>query len=187
MLLHSFFECSAGFWPIPLMLLGAALLGYLLGRGAGDTPAEISRLRAELDECRSSMGSAAGFDGPRNQGIASGMASGMVAGFAVPKPRKAFDAAAAKAAFGKTIQYDDLKLVEGIGPKIEEILKKNGIYTWRDLSQAEAGKIREFLLNEDPRYRIQDPESWPHQARLADEGEWQKLKALQDALNAGRA
>ena len=77
---------------------------------------------------------------------------------------------------------DDLKIVEGIGPKIEVLLNKAGIHTWRALSQTELSTIKSILRAAGPRYCLAVPESWMLQAKLADNGEWIKLKQCQDKL-----
>lgn len=99
----------------------------------------------------------------------------------------AFDASAARQAFNMKIEENDLKIVEGIGEKIDSILKKNGIVTWYQLSQTPPDKITEILLtNGGPNYKIHDPGTWPAQALLAHEGKWKQLKDYQDQLNGGK-
>src|SRR5690606_29167412 len=65
---------------------------------------------------------------------------------------------------------DDLKVVEGIGPKIEDILHEAGISTFADLAGKTADEVREILLSHGSRYKMFDPETWPEQARLAADG-----------------
>ena len=81
---------------------------------------------------------------------------------------------------------DDLKAVEGIGPKIEELLHKAGIKTWRALSETPVGRIQEILDAAGPKYALAVPGTWPKQAGLAADGRWDELQALQDSLNAGK-
>ncbi len=83
---------------------------------------------------------------------------------------------------------DDLKIVEGIGPKIEEILKSSGIKTWKDLSESTPEQIRDILLEVGgERYAFHDPTTWADQAKLAVEGKFEELEEYQDFLNGGRA
>ena len=96
-------------------------------------------------------------------------------------------AAAAIMFAGKKFKADDLKIVEGIGPKIEELLHAAGIKTWKALSETAASAIKEILDAAGPNFQIHDPGTWPEQARLADNGEWDTLKTLQDALDGGKA
>jgi len=98
-----------------------------------------------------------------------------------------FNAIAAKDVFMKKITENDLKIVEGIGEKIEGILVNRGITTWYQLSQTSADAIRDILLADGgPSFKIHEPKTWPAQALLAYEGKWKQLKEYQDQLIAGR-
>jgi len=81
---------------------------------------------------------------------------------------------------------EDLKVVEGIGPKIEQLLKNDGIKTWRDLANAKVDRLKGILDAAGDRYRIHDPGTWAEQAQLAADGDWDKLKEYQDFLQGGR-
>lgn len=83
-------------------------------------------------------------------------------------------------------KQDDLKIVEGIGPKIEVLLKNAGIDTWQQLSKTELSSIKAILHAAGPKYRLASPESWSLQARLANNEEWSKLKQVQDKLHSVR-
>ena len=85
-----------------------------------------------------------------------------------------------------TISPDDLKKIEGIGPKISEILTKAGIATYAQLASSESERIKEILAEAGSRYKMHDPTTWPKQAGLAAEGKWDELKALQDELQGGK-
>tara|TARA_R110000868_G_scaffold817_3_gene6026 strand:+ start:8971 stop:9525 length:555 start_codon:yes stop_codon:yes gene_type:complete len=97
-----------------------------------------------------------------------------------------FDAAAAKAAFKKTIKQDDLKLIEGIGPKIETMFKDAGIKTWLALSDTSVADCKKILDGGGNRYKIHDPSSWPMQAKMCYEGKWKNLVKWQDKHKAGK-
>ncbi|MDX1943623.1 MAG: helix-hairpin-helix domain-containing protein [Saprospiraceae bacterium] len=88
--------------------------------------------------------------------------------------------------FGYPTQNDDLKIIEGIGPKIEGLLKNAGIHTWEELSETDAERLREILNQAGESYRIHDPTTWPAQARLAANGSWELLREYQDQLKGGR-
>jgi len=83
-------------------------------------------------------------------------------------------------------QPNDLKVVEGIGPKIEKLLKEAGIMNWKQLAEVSTAKIQEVLTAAGGRYRLADPTTWPKQAGLADAGKWKELKTYQDALKGGK-
>lgn len=87
---------------------------------------------------------------------------------------------------GKKVTQDDLKLVEGIGPKIEGLLQDAGIHTWSDLAEADLAKIQGILDEAGPRYRVHDPATWAKQASLAAAGKWEELEAYQSHLQGGK-
>ncbi|GAL60859.1 LSU ribosomal protein L21p [Algibacter lectus] len=73
---------------------------------------------------------------------------------------------AAKKAKGKA---DDLKKVEGIGPKIAETLATAGIATFAELAKTEASKISEIIADVRGNHVT---DTWPAQAQLAADGKW---------------
>ncbi len=81
---------------------------------------------------------------------------------------------------------DDLTRVEGIGPKIQELLFAAKIYTFGQLARTEASRLQEILDAAGERFQMHDPKTWPEQAQLAADGEWSKLEELQDLLRGGR-
>ncbi|MBO9636776.1 hypothetical protein [Siphonobacter aquaeclarae] len=83
-------------------------------------------------------------------------------------------------------EADDLKIIEGIGPKIEQLLNNEGIKTFATLASTPPSRITEILQAAGPRYQIHDPGTWPDQARLAADGKWEELKIWQDELNKGK-
>ncbi len=99
-----------------------------------------------------------------------------------PAAKKAPAKKAAKAKGG-----DDLKLIEGIGPKIAEIFVGAGIDTFAKLAAADVAQLKSLLEEAGPQFAAHDPTSWPQQAGLAAEGKFDELKALQDELQGGRA
>ena len=86
----------------------------------------------------------------------------------------------------KKYKQDDLKAVEGIGPKIEGLLHKAGIKTWSDLAKTKVKVLEGILEDAGKRYQLADPTTWPQQAALARDGKWNDLKEFQDLLNGGR-
>ena len=86
----------------------------------------------------------------------------------------------------KGVAFDDLKVVEGIGPKCAEALKAAGIATWKDLADSTPEKITEILTEAEGNFSGQVPTTWPEQASLAVAGEWEKLEKWQDELDGGK-
>lgn len=81
---------------------------------------------------------------------------------------------------------DDLKIVEGIGPKIEELLFNAGITTYGQLSATGVQQLKNILADAGPRYSMHDPGTWPAQSLLAANGEWAELKSYQEFLHGGK-
>ena len=85
-----------------------------------------------------------------------------------------------------TIVPDDLRKIEGVGPKIAGILNEQGIQTFAQLAETDVARLRQILKEAGPRYTLADPETWPEQARLAAAGDWTALKSFQARLKGGR-
>lgn len=123
---------------------------------------------------------------------------------AAAKAAKAAEAAAAKAAeevveevapeveaseapaLPKGVKQDDLKLIEGVGPKISELLKEAGLDTWAKVAASTPEAIKEILTAAGPRYATHNPGTWPKQAELAAQGKFDELSAWQDELDGGK-
>ena len=86
----------------------------------------------------------------------------------------------------KGLGPDDLKVVEGIGPKCEEALKAGGIGTWKELADSTPEKITEILTAAEGNFSGQVPTTWPDQAAMAVAGDWDKLEKWQDELDGGK-
>jgi len=101
------------------------------------------------------------------------------------KPKK--EKSAVKAATPATESAaDNLKLVEGIGPKIEELLNNAGIKTFAALASTAVEDIKKILEDAGSRYRSHNPSTWPDQAKMAADGKWDELKVWQDELDGGK-
>ena len=103
-------------------------------------------------------------------------------------PKK--ETAPAKKAASKNVatptatKADDLKKVEGIGPKIAQTLIASGISTFADLAKTKPAKISEIIADVRGNHVT---DTWPAQAKLAAEGKWDELKKWQDELDGGKA
>lgn len=84
------------------------------------------------------------------------------------------------------IKADDLRKIEGIGPKIAELLTNAGIKTFADLSAAKKTILTSILEAAGSRYKMHDPSTWAKQATLAANGKWDKLAILQSELKGGK-
>jgi len=167
---------------IVFVLLIAALLGFLIGyflRKSRKCP-KCPELEAEISSLKLSLGKQEEENTSLKLRIEQLLSEAEAS-------KLTFDAGKAKAILGFKIIENDLKIVEGIGPKISQILKNRGIDTWKALSETKPELIKEYLLQDGgERYRIHTPDTWPDQAKLAHEGKWDELKDLQDKLMGGR-
>jgi large subunit ribosomal protein L21 len=90
----------------------------------------------------------------------------------------------AEAKVEKKIEVDDLTKIEGIGPKVAKTLNEAGISTFEALSKAKVEDLQKILSSAG--LKMMDPATWPEQAKLAANGDWDALKKLQDKLSGGR-
>lgn len=146
-------------------------LGVLESKHSGgddDCKERIARLQAELEEQRSSSsGKIASLEAELaacNE-KASSMALGIAGAYTGPK--------------------DDLKVIEGIGPKIEELFNNAGIYSFAQLATTEVSVLQKILDDGGPRFQIHNPGTWPRQAALARDGKMEELLKWQDELKGG--
>jgi len=102
---------------------------------------------------------------------------------AAPKTEKVAEAKAPKAAK----KVDDLKLIEGVGPKAAEALVEAGITTFSKLAKTSADAVKAILEASESKLSHLDPTTWAQQAQLAADGKMDELKKLQDELNGGKA
>ena len=96
------------------------------------------------------------------------------------------DVAAARAAGFAIKGADDLTVVEGIGPKIADLLRARGISTFAQLAAMTPEAIKAILEAAGPNFKLAMPQTWPEQAAMAAQNRWADLKAYQDQLIVGR-
>ena len=85
-----------------------------------------------------------------------------------------------------TTAGDDLTKIEGIGPKIAELLNDAGITTFAQLANAQDETVQQVLVDAGPHFNMHDATTWNEQAALARDGKWDELNALQDRLKGGK-
>ena len=102
---------------------------------------------------------------------------------AAPAKKAAPKKAAPKKAAAKA-EADDLKKIEGIGPKIAEVLAENGVSTFAALAKMDRDAVK-AILETVSTLKSKEPKTWPQQAALAADGKWEELEKLQDELMGG--
>ncbi|WP_047417240.1 hypothetical protein [Cellulophaga sp. Hel_I_12] len=174
-------------WIIPILIgVLSTFLGYYWGLASKKTmdhdgelklcQDKVSKLEKDLRDCKETLSTPA-----LKTTVASGTATK-----ATNISTNAFNAGAAKAILGKTIKENDLKVVEGIGPKIEAMFKDAGINTWQKLSDTKVSDCQKILDLGGNRYKIHDPSSWPMQAKMCYEGKWAQLQKWQVEHKSGK-
>ncbi|MDH3243760.1 MAG: helix-hairpin-helix domain-containing protein [Saprospiraceae bacterium] len=96
-----------------------------------------------------------------------------------------YDLEEIKAIYGRAYQQNDLRIIEGIGPKTADLLVNKGIDTWKKLSETSVGQLQGILDRAGSRFQLLNPNTWPKQAGLAASGDWTKLRSYQDQLVGG--
>jgi predicted flap endonuclease-1-like 5' DNA nuclease len=79
---------------------------------------------------------------------------------------------------------DDLKQIEGIGPKVAELLNAAGITTFAALAETGLDRLNQIL--DEAKLQYMEPDSWPEQAALAARGDWKGFEKLTAELKGGR-
>ncbi len=179
-------KCESNiFLPWLLWLLGAFILGCIFGwllkkmMGNDDSEqsssnttdnAKIKDLEKQLRDCQNEnkklVGAASMATSIKTQSVSA--SSGVTTKSTASKSKK-----------------DDLTKIEGIGPKIKQLFYDDGITTFEDLANTDLNKMRAILDDAGSRFRMHNPKTWAKQARLAADGEWDKLNKLQDKLKGG--
>ena len=79
----------------------------------------------------------------------------------------------------------DFTVVEGIGPKINDLIHAAGIHSYQQLSLTTVARIQQILDEGGSHFQLAKPRTWPAQSGLAASNQWDALKAWQDVLDGG--
>ncbi len=163
-------------WIIPLLVgVLCAIFGFLLGKSSQTNSAEKAQLEELIGEKALLDRSLADCKKELEEQKAINQSND-----------KPFNKAQAKSVFGKNIKKDDLKIVEGIGPKIEGLFHNYDIKTWKELSLTSVRKCQQVLDSGGDRFKVHDPASWPMQAKMCYEGKWKELFKWQEEHKHGK-
>jgi hypothetical protein len=148
-------------WQHLLMIFGAAVIGYIIGYISAENKRrllqkKLHRISTDLDSCL------------------------------LEKQPFAHNTIHTTASSATLRVKDDLKIIEGIGPVLEELLNSEGIYNFSQLGKTPPDQLVDILRKDGSKFQMHDPRSWPQQAALAQNGMWNELEELQKELNKGR-
>lgn len=171
------FEQTGAWWQHLLMLVVAAVLGYIIGYITKKS--EVENLASKL-----SLLDAAVDDFYKTKEVVAVSPIPVAIENKLPEPAVELNAVVVPTV--APVIPDDLKLVEGIGPKIEQLLNNEGIFTFAQLASTSPERIKEILVAAGSRFQMHDPFTWPEQSALARDGKLEELKTWQNELNKGR-
>ena len=174
---------------IGIVAIICGIIGYFIGKGnSKNLQNDDHNYKSDLEVCKQRNSQLQNdLETLRSQTKKStSEKASFVSESTIPNAVIAFNEDEAKAVFGKKIKQDDLKIIEGIGPKIEELFKTSGILSWKALGETSVDRCNKILDKAGERYRIHDPGTWPRQSKMAYEGKWQELKDWQDKLDKGK-
>lgn len=80
---------------------------------------------------------------------------------------------------------DDLTLIEGIGPKIANLLVVAGIKSYADLANSSIKDVKAILSKGGSNYAMHDPSTWAEQSKMAADGKWAELNEFKEKLISG--
>lgn len=192
--------CDLPWWAVLASWLLPALIGYFWGmlqwgrykskakkaeKELSSASKRIVNLENEINECRKayekvskekdrlSASPVQKASEPRPKPLAS---EGSSASTEIYSPNDIIHAT--RKIFGYAIRRNDLKIVDGIDPKIEKILHEVGVNTWNDLESIDLNYLTN-LLKEAGHPQV-DPRSWSFESSLARQEKWAELKAFQE-------
>lgn len=93
---------------------------------------------------------------------------------------------AADEAAAEPVEPDNLRRIEGIGPKVAGALNDAGILTFAQITEHTPEQLMAIMQEANVRVLPGAAETWPEQAALAAKGDWEGFEKLQDELKGGR-
>ncbi len=94
--------------------------------------------------------------------------------------------AAPKAAKASPVAgQDDLEIIEGIGPKMAQVLIDNGVITFAQVAAASVDELTAMLKASGGRFSLASIATWAEQAALLRDGKMDEFKKLTDELVGG--
>ena len=198
-------EANIWCWLIPVLIgIVSGVLGYFWGKSNGSSadPAltdsllgmeqenkrlktevgnhlnRIGELERELDSEKSATPPSSSKK-PKKKAVKKTFPSTV-------KSLMSFDADAVKNDYGKRVKFNDLKIIEGIGPKIEGLFLQAGVNSWEKLAATSVEECQGILKSGGDRFKMHDPGSWPIQAGLAHENKWKELAKWQEEHKGGK-
>jgi predicted flap endonuclease-1-like 5' DNA nuclease len=167
----SLFACC--FWWFVLGFVLGWLANWLLARATRRSPPSSERVANDASA-------------PETAAAIEAQHEALVSAAAAP-PARVIDVGAARAAGFNLKHADDLTIIEGIGPKIDDLFHAHGVVSFAELARLSVPEMLEILERGGAHFQLANPGTWAEQAALASENRWAELKRLQDELISGRS
>lgn len=106
---------------------------------------------------------------------------------AAPKLPTGPEVRAADTGIGAAFERTNLQVIEGIGPKVESVLRRHGVDSWQELAARSPEAIGVLLTQGGVNARVHAPDSWVRQAELATRGDWSALIEMQRFIGGSAA
>lgn len=184
--------CFCKWWW--LLWLLPFILGWLLGKAMNSSwkskaenlegelancRSKCNRLEKDLEECRSKkkVASASTKSSSASSITATTAAAATPIAAATSAPKDT--GGEKKSAAWAKLKSNNMQIIEGIGPKMNEVLNDNGISSWSVLAGKSRDELKAILDKYGDKYKIIEPGDWPNQAKLAAEDKWEELYKYQ--------
>lgn len=96
----------------------------------------------------------------------------------IATPSAGIDLDAARRAGFNPRHANDLELIDGIGPKIEELFHQRGVTTFTQVAAMSVAEMKAILDAGGSRFSLADPTTWARQARMILDNRWDEFKSL---------
>jgi predicted flap endonuclease-1-like 5' DNA nuclease len=82
--------------------------------------------------------------------------------------------------------HDDLEIIEGIGPKVKQLLNQHNVFSFVQVAGMTPTALKDILEKGGDRFRMLPTDTWPKQAGLARDGKTSELEEYKKYLVNGR-
>ncbi|MBE0690782.1 MAG: hypothetical protein IH587_11740 [Anaerolineae bacterium] len=176
----------ADWWWVLLLLLLAAFFGWWAGRSPAEVEAEADKeeTAASQPRVRQFLPAEAEVAAPAPaKPVAKPVVETVVSAPAASAPEKPAVATPVVSS-AKSVAPDDLKVIEGIGPQMEQALQASGIDTFGKVAGASVQDLRTAIEAKGLRF-APSLVNWSKQARYLADGDRAGFEKYRDYLNRG--
>ena len=82
--------------------------------------------------------------------------------------------------------HDDIEIIEGIGPKVKQLLNEHAVFSFAQIASMTPAALKDILEKGGDRFRMLPTDTWPKQAVMARDGKMTELESYKKHLINGR-